>query len=371
MKIKNFIAHYILWKKCYLCFFILCLFILPKFSFGLDKELFLQMLKEPTPSWMDEQIQSDLKPFKNKLSSNQIDEWYRDLEGQFLLRVKITDRKIQVTCSKNVTDPYQEFMKGLYLLNDLIPLPDVDFLLYILDRFFPSSPKGPVPIFIISKEKFSSGGILFPDWDAINGYPGAKKIIMEGNNLYSWNNKIEKMFWRGASSGINSLENWKSSQRPKLVLLSLENPDFLDAKITFVVTPSLYPSMLKAGMLGDFVSMKEHAKYKYLIDVDGWVSTWPRCYQLLLSNSVMLKQEDCYIQWFYRGIIPYEHYVPIANDLSDIFEQFKWAKENDILVENIAKNATDFANVWLSHEGIFVYLYKLLEEYAKLQQSSH
>jgi len=60
--------------------------------------------------------------------------------------------------------------------------------------------------------------------------------------------------------------------------------------------------------------MTAHVKYKYLLDIDGNTCTWPHCYELLLSNSVMFKQESKDIQWFYRGILPYEHYVPISND---------------------------------------------------------
>jgi hypothetical protein len=364
---KNFLSTCSLWMKCSFYFFILCFFIIPKMSLALDKELFLQMLNKPLPDWMEEQIQKDLAPFTDKLSPKQLDEWHHRYPNHLTIRVKISDRQLQVTGAECSTA--QSMIKGLCLLNDFIPLPNVDFLLSVEDGFFPQSPEDSVPIFAVAKSLSHKGVILFPDWCAMNGYPNSQNKIMEGSKQYPWDKKTEKMFWRGATTGNPSPNNWRDSSRIKLALLSLQYPDFLDAKITSIIYPSLYVAIQKAGIFGDFVSMTEHVRYKYLIDVDGNTCTWPRCYELLLSNSVMFKQESNDIQWFYLGIIPYEHYVPCANDLSDIFDKFQWAKENDILVEKIAKNATDFALHWLSQESVFLYAYRLLEEYAKLQQS--
>ncbi len=49
----------------------------------------------------------------------------------------------------------------------------------------------------------------------------------------------------------------------------------------------------------------------------------------LLSNSLALKQESDEIQWFYIALKPYEHYIPIKNDMSDLLEIIEWARKND------------------------------------------
>ena len=46
--------------------------------------------------------------------------------------------------------------------------------------------------------------------------------------------------------------------------------------------------------------------------------------------------------WFYL-LKDYKHYIPVANDLSDLDKQLKWADNNVSKCLEIAKNAADFA----------------------------
>jgi hypothetical protein len=45
-----------------------------------------------------------------------------------------------------------------------------------------------------------------------------------------------------------------------------------------------------------------HMKYKYLISLDGNGAPWLRVPWILLSNSVLIKQDSENIQWFYPGL---------------------------------------------------------------------
>ena len=40
---------------------------------------------------------------------------------------------------------------------------------------------------------------------------------------------------------------------------------------------------------------------------------------------------------------PFVHYIPVKNDLSDFYEKFEWAKNNEHECTKIGKNAQDFA----------------------------
>lgn len=68
------------------------------------------------------------------------------------------------------------------------------------------------------------------------------------------------------------------------------------------------------------VSITDHLKYKYLISVDGNTCAWQRVPWIMLSGSVLLLVETDMEEWFYADIIPYFHYVPIKNDLSDLVQ---------------------------------------------------
>ncbi|MDB2614385.1 glycosyltransferase family 90 protein, partial [Chlamydiales bacterium] len=120
--------------------------------------------------------------------------------------------------------------------------------------------------------------------------------------------------------------------------------------------------------VGKCTSLGDHLKYKYLIDVDGMTSTWPKSYYLLLSNSVYFKTSSDYVQWFHGALKPYKHYVPIKNDLSDLIKQIHCAICHDTVAQRIAEKGMHFANESLSEEAVYLYIYKLLQAYASIQK---
>lgn len=91
----------------------------------------------------------------------------------------------------------------------------------------------------------------------------------------------------------------------------------------------------------NFLTMDEQFKRKIIIDIDG--NTFSRRFPFyLLSGSVVFKMavfEDI------GNIItrPWEHYVPIRMDLSDLQEKLAWAKENDEELELIGSRGKKLA----------------------------
>ena len=69
--------------------------------------------------------------------------------------------------------------------------------------------------------------------------------------------------------------------------------------------------------------------YKYILDIDGNSASWTRLPYIMGGGSVALKVESNYGQWFYGDIKPFEHYVPIKSDFSDLIEKIEWLKSND------------------------------------------
>ena len=49
----------------------------------------------------------------------------------------------------------------------------------------------------------------------------------------------------------------------------------------------------------------------------------------LLTGSVVFVQENRAEQWYQRKLVPYYHYVPVVNDLSDLKNQIEWARHNE------------------------------------------
>jgi len=84
-------------------------------------------------------------------------------------------------------------------------------------------------------------------------------------------------------------------------------------------------------------------------DMDG--NSWSsRFGSLLCYNSVVLKVEPQYFEYFYADLKPWSHYIPIKNDLSDLHENVEWAL--DPKNEAAVKDIITAANQWCTHSLI-------------------
>lgn len=87
--------------------------------------------------------------------------------------------------------------------------------------------------------------------------------------------------------------------------------------------------------------------YKYILDIDGNSSTWDATAWKLNSGSVILKADSCWKQWFYDEYKPWENFVPVADDFSDLQEKFRWCEEHPEECEKmIERNMALFQKVY-------------------------
>lgn len=199
-----------------------------------------------------------------------------------------------------------------------------------------------IEILAFGKNKFLPY-TLIPDiyYLSRNGYKDSKIDILP------WDQKKNIMFWRGSSTGGNiSWDNWKTIPRIRLVMMSNETPDTLDAKITDVVqiqdnTKGLKEYLEHKGFVSDRIPFTEFHRYKYLINIDGNSCAWDSMFLKLKSNSVVFHVDNDNIQWYYDRLVPWKHYIPIKPDLSDLHLKFKWALANDDTVQRIAQESSE------------------------------
>ncbi len=195
--------------------------------------------------------------------------------------------------------------------------------------------------------------ILIPDTDFIStrGYEDMHLYFRE--NLILWEKKKEILFWRGSSTGISPSASWKDLQRIKLCEIASDskNQHLFDVGLSNIVqlNKSAENEIKILGYLKDYKSIKLINTFKYLIDVDGNSNAWSSLFLKLLSGSVVLKveSEGGYKQWYYDRLIPWQHYVPVNKDLSDLIEKMYWLILNDKTSKAIAKNGKEFAESML------------------------
>ena len=92
---------------------------------------------------------------------------------------------------------------------------------------------------------------------------------------------------------------------------------------------------------GKWIESQEMVEYKYILDMDGNACTWDATAWKLNSGSVIMKVESGWRQWFYNSFHPWTHYVPIADDFSDLQEKYHWCETHPAECERMISNAKD------------------------------
>lgn len=100
--------------------------------------------------------------------------------------------------------------------------------------------------------------------------------------------------------------------------------------------------------------------------MDGTVAAYRFPY-LILGNSLVLKQESKYYEFFYSHLKAGTHYIPVKRNLSDILDKIKWAKENDSEAQKIATAGQTLARELLQPSRLYCYYYRVLQMYSERQ----
>ena len=117
----------------------------------------------------------------------------------------------------------------------------------------------------------------------------------------------------------------------------------------------------------NFMSLEEQSKHKYILNIDGHVKAF-RLGNELRKGSVILLVDSDYKLWFQDKLKEDEHYILIAKDLSNLEEKINWCIEHEEKCTQIAKNALDFYNQYLSKEGTYNYFENLITDMSKLRK---
>jgi hypothetical protein len=59
-------------------------------------------------------------------------------------------------------------------------------------------------------------------------------------------------------------------------------------------------------------------------------------------------------EFYWENLKPWEHYIPIKDDMTDLIEKTKWCMENYEKACEIAKNAYEYAKKYVTQEACYV-----------------
>jgi hypothetical protein len=181
------------------------------------------------------------------------------------------------------------------------------------------------------------GSVLVPDPDfyVSQGYADSR------GPSPAWSTRDSNIVWRGASTGRGVIAgdgmtpgDDRLIQRTRLCLL-LRQVAGTDVKLVNAIqSPDPRRDLQRlraAGILGERISKEFWRERKFALDIDGNGNAWSNLFTRLLYGCCVIKigSPAGYRQWYYDALRPFEHFVPVAPDLSDLVERIAWCRGHD------------------------------------------
>lgn len=164
------------------------------------------------------------------------------------------------------------------------------------------------------------------------------------SSLPSWSERSSVAVWRGSAHGhrlhrsgdTKVASEWAWHQRLQLCAASKQQ-DFaalLDVGIVnYGTLPAgdLHSRVEELGFRRAGILKADFARFKYVIDVDGFSNSWPGLFSALLSGSCVIKIESAlgFSQWYYDRLVPWKNFVPVSADLEDLGSRLEWLGSHD------------------------------------------
>ena len=188
-----------------------------------------------------------------------------------------------------------------------------------------------------------------------------------------WKKRISKAIWRGTLTGcgINEQTNMR------LKLATMNQPDLMNVGLTgwggrMKVSSGKKVGKIPVGYLRKKYGLdklepmrrEEQQQYKYVIDLPGnnenpgYRFAWEMLagFVILWVGEPIRAKDGTGLRrlnlWFWEQLKPWEHYVPVSWDLTDLEERIQWCQENDAKAEKIAKNAQKLAKKLFQKENL-------------------
>ncbi|KAL1971116.1 hypothetical protein VTN77DRAFT_67 [Rasamsonia byssochlamydoides] len=243
---------------------------------------------------------------------------------------------------------------------------------------------------VFSQSKISSfQDILYPSpWYWVG------KVPYEAKKDYSWDQKADKMYWRGSTTGgFSRAGGWRRQHR-QLLVKKINAPDqariltkdeqgkwttkevsrkdfseFFDVKFTFIgqCDPDDCEAQKAFFHVVKPAGQQDAWAYKYLLDIDGNAFSG-RYYAFLLSNSLVYKIA-VFREWHDEWLRPWVHYVPLSLKGDEYVEAVRYfisEDEGKIQGPRLAKQGKEWAQKVLRNEDLEAWFFRLLLEYGRL-----
>jgi hypothetical protein len=166
---------------------------------------------------------------------------------------------------------------------------------------------------------------LLPDPDFLRERAYANVRQAYATSPVAWEDRAPTVFWRGADFG-HKVTNWHEVPRVRLCQIAKSHGALFDVGIAGIRHGVFAEEIKTSGLMREHVSHDYLNRYQAHIDIDGRTNAWQGLFQKLLSGSPVLKVASPagYRQWYYDRLVPWEHYIPVSTDMSDLPDKAAW-----------------------------------------------
>ena len=145
-------------------------------------------------------------------------------------------------------------------------------------------------------------------------------------------------------------------------LLELANTERGGRLLDVGITNNLKKSLKTE--LAQYVNIPDHSRWKYLLSTDGFTASC-RFGKLLQTNSIVLKEESNWIEYYYRSVKPGVHYVSFNRDqVLDVLTDLEVMEEKSLM--EITGAAREFGYKNLGTFSKSLYFSRAMELYNDL-----
>ena len=256
-----------------------------------------------------------------------------------------------------------------------------------------------IPLFTVAASDACNFTFPFPNYgNAVDSSLNWDAEIQLANLNYPWENKVPQIFWRGGLTGdmpdmehksprwkmmehVHSLEEeyndnatlfGATSSSPRLPFLFNFSATRLPGKHK-MFTPH---AIDKFGEFAKSMPMEDFQRFRGILDMDG--NSWSmRFGRLLCYNSVVLKVEPTWVEYFYYKdswfqdepkLQAWVHYIPVKADLSDLLEisQFVVDPANDEFLQTMVQSANTWCRRNVAKRQIAIDMLNIWERYLQM-----
>jgi hypothetical protein len=278
--------------------------------------------------------------------------------------IQIIDGKINFIEKKGYETRNQSVIDLLINANNYKKLPNIQFMIFTND-FLPSLELSKNYLFSFCKNSLYES-ILFPNFNFnhwkeanIDYYSNIYNYFTNNDNKIKWDAKQNSVFWTGTNTNIIRQKIYNGAN-----LYNINNKNDMYFHHNYFINLN---NVNNINNKNKYYSIEEHAKYKYLLNMNGY-SYGGRLNYLFLTGScvIILKNTNLEQQWvefFYDYFEAGIDYIEILyNDNDNNLDIINKINDSIYLAdsEKIAMNGFNKARKIFNLNNVYDYIYNLL-----------